>query len=132
MQGSPKVGTSLETRFRVEPEHAIDFAEGGLPPILATPWLIWHLEHAALELMRPVLEPGKITVGTHVDIEHLTAALVGEEVVCTARVIHHAGPLATFQVGAYAGGECLAKGLHKRRVVETARLARRLQKKQAQ
>ncbi len=132
MQGSPKIGSSLETRFRVEPQHAIDFAEAGLPPILATPWLIWHLEQTALELMRPFLEPGEITVGTHVDIEHLAAALVGEEVACTARVIHHEGPQATFQVEAHAGRECLAKGLHKRRVVETARLARRLQKRHPQ
>jgi predicted thioesterase len=132
MQGFPKVGSSLETRFLVEAKHAIALAEGNLPPILATPWLIWFLEHAALELLKPFLDPGEISVGSHVDIEHLAAALVGEEIVCSARIIHHEGPAFTFQVEAHDQKDCLAKGLHKRRVVETSRLARRLQKKRGQ
>jgi predicted thioesterase len=75
------------------------------------------------------LDPGEITVGTHVDLEHLAAALEGEDVACLAKVIHHDGPVCTFQIEARSGKECLAKGLHKRRVVEAQRLARRLEKK---
>jgi fluoroacetyl-CoA thioesterase len=127
MQGFPRIGSSLETRFRVESAHTIDFA--GLPPVLATPWLIWFMERTALQLVEPHLDAGEITVGTQVDIEHLAAALEGEEVACRAKVIHHDGPLCTFQVEAHSGAECLAKGLHKRRVVEVQRLARRLEKK---
>ena len=131
MQAVPKVGASLETRFLVEPKHAIDFGEPGLPPVLATPWLIWFLEHAALQLMEPFLIPGEITVGTQVEIEHLAPALVGAEVSCSARVIHHEGLLYTFQIEAHDEQDQLAKGLHKRRVVEVQRLARRLEKKQS-
>ncbi len=131
MHGFPKVGSHLETRFCVESKHAIDFAQVDLPPILATPWLIWFLERAALELMQPFLDPGEITVGTSIEMEHLAAALIGAEVVCSARVVHHEGLLLTFQIEARDERDCLAKGLHKRRVVETQRLARRLQKKQA-
>ncbi len=131
MQNFPKVGSVLETRFSVEPQHMIDFQQDNLPPVLASPWLIWFLEHAALELLKPFLEPGEISVGTHVDIAHLAAALVAEEVVCTARMIHHEGPAFSFQVEAHRDAECLAKGLHKRRVVEVARLARRLNKKRS-
>lgn len=129
MQHFPKVGTSLETRFRVESKHAISFA--GLPPVLATPWVIWFLEHAALDLMEPFLSPGEITVGTHIDLEHLAPALVGEEVTCSARVIHHEGALFTFQIEARGSEDILARGLHKRRAVEVQRLARRLEKKQS-
>jgi predicted thioesterase len=107
----------------------IDFAIAGLPAVLATPWLIWFMERAALQLVEPHLDPGEITVGTHVDIEHLAPALEGDEVACRAKVIHHDGPVCTFQVEAHSGQECLAKGLHKRRVVEVERLARRLEKK---
>jgi fluoroacetyl-CoA thioesterase len=129
MQFVPKIGASLETRFRVEPKHTINFGVANLPPVLATPWLIWFLEHGALQLMEPFLDPGEITVGTQVDIEHLAPALVGAEVVCSARVIHHEGPLYTFHIEAHDEQDLLAKGLHKRRVVETERLARRLEKK---
>lgn len=129
MQGFPKIGSSLETRFCVESAHTIHFAEAGLPPVLATPWIIWFMERAALALVEPHLSPGEITVGTHVDIEHLAPALEGEEVVCLAKVIHHEGQVCSFQVEAHSGGECLAKGLHKRRVLDVQRLVRRLEKK---
>ena len=128
MQSSPKIGSVLETRFEVKPEHAIQFAD--LPPVLATPWLIWFLEHAALEMLEPFLGPGEISVGTKVDIEHLAAALVGDEVTCSARLIHHEGAEYTFQVEAKHQSDRLANGLHKRRIVETARLARRLKRDQ--
>src|SRR5687767_10097285 len=108
MQGFPRIGSSLESRFRVESAHTIDFAIAGLPKVLATPWLIWFMERAALELVEPHLDPGEITVGTHVDIEHLAPALEGDEVACLAKVIHHDGPVCTFQVEARSGEECLA------------------------
>ena len=131
MPAVPKIGSKHELRFGVEPQHTIDFASADLPPVLATPWLIWFLEHAALELMQPLLDPGEITVGTHIDIEHLAGALTGAEVRCVARVIHAEGPTITFQIEAHDAQDCLAKGLHKRRIVEAARLARRLQRKQS-
>lgn len=131
MQGFPKIGSMSETRFTVTTENVIEFAETSLPPVLATPWLIWHMEHAALQLLEPFLDPGEISVGTQVDVEHLAAALIGDEVVCTARLIHHEGSTCTFQVEAHHEETRLAKGLHKRRIVETERLARRLRKSRA-
>lgn len=128
MSGDPKIGSDFQSRFRVKPEHTITLAGQALPAVLATPWLIWFMEHAALELLQPFLEPGEITVGTHVDIEHLGGALLDEEVVCTARLIHQEGGLFSFRVEAHSNEECLAKGIHKRRVVEVERLARRLQR----
>jgi len=47
MESHLKTGTLGELRFVVEAKHAIDFAEGGMPAVLSTPWLIWFLRHAA-------------------------------------------------------------------------------------
>jgi len=47
MKGSPKTGTTGERRFVVESQHPIDFADGRMPAVPSTPWLIWFLEHAA-------------------------------------------------------------------------------------
>ncbi len=71
MKSLPKCGTFGEVRFVVEPRHAIDFAEGGMPAVLSTPWLIWFLEHAAREAVLPLLDPGESTVGTEVEVRHL-------------------------------------------------------------
>jgi hypothetical protein len=55
MKTPPKVGTTGEQRFVVEAKHAIDFASGGMPAVLSTPWLIWFLEHAAREAVLSLL-----------------------------------------------------------------------------
>jgi predicted thioesterase len=80
MKTPSRVGTTGEQRFVVEARHAIDFASGGMPAVLCTPWLIWFLEHAAREAVLPLLEPGESTVGTHIDIQHLAATPAGQAV----------------------------------------------------
>ncbi len=125
MNAAPRIGQSSQQTRRVEPQHTIQF--DGLPPLLATPWLIWHLEHTAIELLGPSLEPGELSVGTHVDWKHLAPAQLGDTVQYTARVIHCDGPEVTFQIEAHDGQESLGRGVHKRRVVSTLRLARRLE-----
>lgn len=130
MPDVPRIGTASRSQFQVKPEHTISLAGPQVPPLLATPWLIWFMEHAALELLRPFLEPGQISVGTHVDIEHIAGALLEDEVTCIARLIHHEGNLYSFHVEAHDKVETLAKGIHKRRVVEIERLRRRLERKQ--
>ncbi|MCA9069888.1 MAG: thioesterase family protein [Planctomycetaceae bacterium] len=131
MPDGPKIGSVYELRFRVKPEHTISLAGESLPPILATPWLIWFMEHAALELVQPFLNSGEITVGTHVDIEHLAGALLNEDVICSARLIHSEGRSYSFRIQADVRGDCLAKGIHKRRVVKLQRLAERLRQKRS-
>src|SRR3954462_5041970 len=86
MRSGLKVGMTGERRFVVEPAHAIDFAEGGMPAILCTPWLVWFLEPAARDAVVPFLDEGESTVGSHVDVDHLAATPVGQVVTCLARV----------------------------------------------
>jgi predicted thioesterase len=129
MIASPKIGTAGEQVFTVQAEHAITFEQNGLPPVLSTPWLVWFLEHAALEAALPFLEPGEITVGTHLEINHLAATPVGAQVTCTARVVHSEGPVISYQLEAADEHETIARGFHKRRVVKKDRFAARVQKK---
>ena len=71
MKGSPKIGTTGEQQFVVELKHAIDFADGRMPAVLSTPWLIWFLEHAARAAVLPLLEPGESSVGMEIQVRHL-------------------------------------------------------------
>tara|TARA_B110000037_G_scaffold188624_1_gene220229 strand:- start:1138 stop:1338 length:201 start_codon:yes stop_codon:yes gene_type:complete len=63
MKSFIKTGTLGELSFVVTAEHLIDFADEVMPAVLSTPWLIWFLEHAAIEAMKEVLEPHERTVG---------------------------------------------------------------------
>lgn len=125
----PRTGTIGEEQFVVGEEHLIDFAHHGMPRILCTPWLIWFLEHAARNAVLPLLEPGESTVGVVVNVQHTAATPLGLRVVCRARVIYADGPLITFQLEAHDEYERIARGTHKLRVIEAARLAKRVEKK---
>lgn len=129
MNGQPKTGATGERKFTVEGTHAISFGAEGPPPVLSTPWLIWFLEHAALDAALPFLEPGEITVGTNIEVDHLAPTPVGAPVTCVARVVHSEGPVISFQLEASDQHETIARGLHKRRVVKADRFAARVRKK---
>ncbi len=129
MPAQPKIGTAAERKFTVEAAHAISFGPNGPPPVLSTPWLVWFLEHAALDAALPFLEPGEITVGTRVEVDHLAPTPVGALVTCTARIIHSEGPVISYPLEASDGEETIARGFHKRRVVKVDRFAARVRQK---
>ena len=129
MKGAARIGTVGEERFVVNEQHLIDFAHDGMPQILCTPWLIWFLEHAARNAVLPLLEPGEGTVGVALNLEHTAATPLGAQVVCHARVIYADGPLISFQIEAHDEHEQIVRGTHKLRVIEVARLAKRVQSK---
>jgi predicted thioesterase len=127
----PKIGTMGERIFTVEMAHAISFGQNGPPPVLSTPWLVWFLEHAALDAALPFLEPGEITVGTRIEIDHLAPTPLGAQVTCSARIVHSEGPVISFQLEASDGRETIARGFHKRRAVKVDRFTARVQTKLA-
>jgi predicted thioesterase len=129
MRSGLKVGATGGQRFVVEPRHVIDFAGGGMPAILCTPWLVWFLEHAAREAVLPFLDEGESTVGAHVDVDHIAPTPVGQAVTCVARVVHVDGRLIAFKLEARDETELIARGFHRLRVIQVERLARRVQAK---
>jgi len=129
MKGSPKVGTTGEERFVVERSHAIDFADGAMPAVLSTPWLIWFLEHAARQAVLPFLAPGESTVGTYVEVRHSAPTPVGQAVTCRARVIRVERTTISFQLEAHDGYESIARGLHTLQVIRVDRFAQRVERK---
>ena len=127
----PKVGETADVSFLVETGHAIDFAGDGMPAVLSTPWLIWFLEHAAREVMLPILDEGESTVGVQVDVQHLAATPLGHQVTCRARVIHREKNIVSFQLEAHDQHELIARGVHKLQVIRVDRFAERVDRKRS-
>jgi len=124
-----KAGLSFDEHIVVGPDNQIVFADDRMPPVLATPWLIAHMEYAARKAIAPFLEPDERSVGVTVDIEHLAPAPVGDRVTCRAKVILVRPPFVTFAVEAFDDVEPLARGVHKRAVIHVDRFRSRLEKK---
>jgi predicted thioesterase len=125
----PRTGLRGEERVVVGPEHVITFADDRMPAVLATPWLVAFLEAAARRAIADCLEDRERSVGTFLEIEHLAPAPAGSLVVCRARVIHVQGPVVTFQIEARDETEILARGLHRRRIIDVDRFRRRVERK---
>src|SRR6476659_6088419 len=129
MKHAPRQGLLGEQVIVVGPDNRISFADARMPSVLATPWLVAHLEYAARDALAPCLEGHERSVGTFVEVEHLAPVPEGLTVVCQARVILVDGPVGTFQVEASDGIEPVARGLHRRRVIDVDRFARRVARK---
>ena len=129
MKTEPKVGSLHERRFVVEQRHLISFADDQMPGVLSTPQLIGELEQTARDAMAPLLEPNERTVGVQVEIDHLAPCTLGFEVICTARVLGFESGRISFQIEARDAVDRLARGVHRRQVIDATRLRRRVERK---
>ena len=124
------VGAKGQYTLLVRPEHlANQFKDSALPPVLATPVMIMAMENAALNAIKPYLEPGESAVGTAVDIRHLAPTPVGVTITAEAEVTRVDGHRLAFTVRARDPVDEIGAGTHERAVVDLARLAKRLDAK---
>ena len=129
MKSAPKIGTTGETTFVVEPQHCIEFATDGMPAVLSTPNLIGILERTARQAIAPFLAAEERSVGVELDLRHLGPAPLGAKVIATARVIGASGRFVDFQLEARDEHELILRGIHKRAVVNVNSFAKRAQHK---
>jgi fluoroacetyl-CoA thioesterase len=124
------LGTKGTFTLRVEPEHlANQFKDAMLPQVLATPVMILMMENAALNAIRPYLEPGESAVGTAIDVRHLAATPVGHTVRAEAEVIKVEGKRIEFKVSARDEIEQIGSGTHRRMVIDLRSFNERLAEK---
>jgi predicted thioesterase len=120
-------GATGEVILRVEgPAMTIQLEGAGAPAVYATPRLVWDMESAAREALRPFLEPGEETVGTRIEVRHLAATPVGMRVRATARVTEVDGRRVVFAVEAHDETEKIGEGTHERFVIQVAKFASRV------
>jgi fluoroacetyl-CoA thioesterase len=114
----------------VKPEHlASRFKDSMLPPVLATPIMILAMENAALNAIREYLEPGESAVGTAVDVRHLAATPLGQQVTAEAEVTKVDGRRIVFAVTARDEVEEIGRGTHERMMIDLRRVVQRLDAK---
>lgn len=124
------VGAKGSFTLVVTPAHlASNFKDAMLPPVLSTPVMIMIMENAALNALKPYLDPGESAVGTRIDVRHVAATPVGKRVTGEAEVTAVAGRRIDFAVRAVDEQEEIGAGTHERALVSLARIAERLKAK---
>ena len=143
-----KVGDHADLVWRVTAEHVIHL---GYPPpasdhglvipageqpgtsavVFSTPFMVLLMERAARKVLEPFLEPGEVSVGATVRVDHLAGTPLGAEVRGVARVTAVEGRSVQFDVAAYDRHEIIGRGTHRRAVVRVAKVAERIANKAA-
>lgn len=131
MKPSLQAGIAGTSQLAVDRERTIDFM-GEKARVYATPMLVRDIEMTAREMLLAHLDPNEDTVGTRVEIDHLAATLMGQQVEITVSVASIAGRAVSLEVSARDGIDLICKGRHNRFVVDVkateARLAAKAQK----
>ena len=87
--------------------------------VYATPCMVALMEGAACEAISGCLSDTQTTVGTALNIEHISATPVGLEVRAEAEVTAVEGKVITFQVASYDEAGEIGRGTHKRVIVNS-------------
>ena len=121
-----QVGDSAEASITVAPgdtaEAVAISSEDAFPAVFATSRMIALMEVAAARAMRPLLEPGQLSVGVALSVEHRAATPVGGHVRAVATYLRPEGKLYRFSVEAFDDAGPIGGGEHTRAIVATERL----------
>ncbi|MGD8625447.1 MAG: thioesterase family protein [Anaerolineae bacterium] len=125
-------GLKGEVRQVVAEEHTARHLGSGGVLVLATPQMVLLMERAGVAAIDHLLPEGYLTVGGHLDVQHLAPTPVGFEARATAELLEVDGRRLVFRVEVYdrppGGGqeELVGQGTHQRFIVDVARFGQQV------
>lgn len=117
---------SSVTRVTVGPQDTVGALVEGMPPVASTPYLVTVAELACGKLVQELLEPGQITVGSRVVINHLGPSKVGAELVINTALVKRERNRFTFAVRIEDGERTVATVEHERAAVSLEKIMKAL------
>lgn len=137
MKPTLEVGLTYTHRFTVTPAKTVpalypESAEfAAMPQVFATGYMVGLFEWACIELLRPHLDEGEGSLGTHVDFSHVAATPPGLSIEVVATLTRIEGRSLHFSVRGHDGVDLIGEGNHRRAVVSWKRFNERLAQKLA-
>jgi fluoroacetyl-CoA thioesterase len=127
-----EIGAKREDVLQVGSEQVTSsFLGPDVPRVLSTPQMILHMERACRNLILAMLDPGHDTLGTHVNVSHLSSAPMGSTVIFTAELTAVDGRRVEFRVEARRGEKIVGEGTHQRVIIDVARFAAKVKQSNA-
>ena len=125
-----QAGLTLTRRIDIDRDRTISFM-GDDCRVYSTPRMLYDIEMACRDLLLEHIEPGKDSVGTRVELDHVGATLMGMWVEITVTLTAVNGGAVSFDFSARDAVEDVARGKHNRFIVGIEKTAQRLQAKRA-
>lgn len=123
-------GLTLTRRITVDRDRTISFM-GEDCRVYATPLMLYDIEFACRDLIKPHLGPDRDSVGTRVELDHIGATLLGMWVDITVTLAKVDGNAVAFDFTVRDAVEEVARGRHHRYIVGIEKTAQRLKAKAA-
>ena len=95
-----------------------------MPEIFATGFMVGLMEWTCVQLLKPHLDDGEGSLGTHIDVSHKSATPPGFTVTVEAECVELRGPRARFKIVAHDGVDEIGSGTHERFIVSWDRFNR--------
>ena len=105
----------------VTPELLACHIGSGTVRVFATPLMITLMERTCRLSVQPYLDAGFETVGTHVDVSHVSATPEGMKVWCNSELVEIDGRRLVFKVVARDDKDIIGEGTHERFIVNVSR-----------
>ena len=115
----------------VTPQLTANSMGSGSLAVFATPGMCALMEQAATMALQEKLSDGQTSVGTALNIEHVSATPVGMAVYAKADLLEFNGKVAKFVIEAYDEAGLIGKGTHTRVVVNALRFMEKTEGKMA-
>lgn len=123
------IGDSLEIKDTVTPEMLAVYMGSGDLEVLATPSVVALMENAASALAKKGVGDDFTTVGTMINIEHVSPTPVAAEIRAKAVLKESDGRFFKFDIEAYDEKGLIAKGEHTRVSVNSERFQKKADEK---
>lgn len=101
----------------------------GTLKVFATPAMIALMEKTAMESVSDFLNEGEATVGTLINVKHISATPIGCRVTCESELIEADGRRLVFKVRAFDNGGDIGEGVHERFIVKSEKFFEKTQSK---
>jgi len=109
---------------------ALACGSGGLN-VFSTPAMITLMEESSLSAVQSLLPPGWSTVGTELNVKHLSATPLGMKVSARAELLSISGRALSFKVEAFDETGKIGEGTHSRFIVENEKFLTKIAGKKA-
>jgi len=124
-----QIGLSAEEAWIVTEEMTASAWGSGSVQVFSTPAMIALMESTAVAAIDKILPDGFATVGIQIDVRHLAATPVGEEVRAEAEVIDMVGKRVTFSLRAWDDQDVIGEGTHTRYIIDVEKFMERVEKR---
>ena len=121
-----KLGMMGEATTMVVRENSAAYLGSGGVDAFATPMMILLMENASAGSVARALDAGDVTVGTYVNVKHLAATPIGQQVRAIAELSEIEGRRLVYKVEAYDEHQKIGEGQHERLIVNLERFKKRL------